>query len=54
MAELREKEAADICRNPWESGFADVNDDYPWLWTQAMSSAGAPKTAREARALPKK
>lgn len=43
-----------ICRNPWESGFTDVNEDYPWLWTQAMSSAGAPKTAREARALPKR
>ena len=42
-----------ICRNPWESGLVDVNADYPWLWTQEMSSAGAPKTAREARALPK-
>ena len=42
-----------ICRNPWESGLVDVNADYPWLWTQEMSSAVAPRTAREARALPK-
>jgi putative transposase len=41
-----------ICRNPWDSKVADENDDYPWLWTQDMSSAGAPKTARGARALP--
>src|ERR1700693_456044 len=41
-----------ICRNPWDSGLVDANADYPWLWTQEMSSAGAPKTAREARALP--
>ena len=42
-----------ICRNPWDTGLADINADYPWLWTQEMSSARAPKTAREARALPK-
>ena len=42
-----------ICRNPWDSGVVDPNEDYAWLWTQEMSSAGAPKTAREARALPK-
>jgi hypothetical protein len=42
-----------ICRNPWDSALVDVNADYPWLWTQEMSSAGAPKTAREARALPR-
>ena len=41
-----------ICRNPWDSKVADQNDDYPWLWTRDMSSAGAPKTARGARALP--
>jgi len=38
-----------ICRNPWDSKIVDLHQDYPWLWTQEMSSA---KTAREARALP--
>ena len=42
-----------ICRNPWVSNAADQNEDYRWLWTQEMSSARAPKTARGARALPK-
>jgi REP element-mobilizing transposase RayT len=41
-----------ICRNPWDSRLVDANTDYPWLWTQEMSPAVAPKTAREARALP--
>ena len=41
-----------ICRNPWDSNVVDQNDDYPWLWTQELSSAGAPKTACEARAFP--
>jgi putative transposase len=41
-----------ICRNPWVSNVVDQNEDYPWLWTQEPSSARAPKTAREARALP--
>src|SRR5439155_13651154 len=40
-----------ICRNPWDAGVAHQNEDYPWLWTPQMSSARAPKTAREARAL---
>ena len=39
-----------ICRNRWDSGLVDANADYPWLWTQEMSSAAAPKTARELRA----
>jgi putative transposase len=43
-----------ICRNPWNSGVVGPRDDYRWLWTQEMSSAGAPKTAREARALPER
>ncbi|MEN3368210.1 MAG: 5-methyltetrahydrofolate--homocysteine methyltransferase [Verrucomicrobiota bacterium] len=43
-----------ICRNPWDSGVAQQGEDYPWLWTPDGSSAGAPKTAREARALPSK
>jgi putative transposase len=42
-----------ICRNPWDSNAVDQNENYPWLWTQELSSAGAPKTAREARAFPK-
>ena len=41
-----------ICRNPWDAGVAQPTEQYPWLWTPEMSSAGAPKTAREARALP--
>jgi REP element-mobilizing transposase RayT len=43
-----------ICRNPWNSGVVGPRDDYRWLWTQEMSSAGASKTAREARALPER
>jgi REP element-mobilizing transposase RayT len=42
-----------ICRNRWDSNAVDQNENYPWLWTQELSSAGAPKTAREARAFPK-
>jgi REP element-mobilizing transposase RayT len=41
-----------ICRNPWDAGVVGPTEDYPWLWTQEGSSAGAPKSAREARALP--
>jgi 5-methyltetrahydrofolate--homocysteine methyltransferase len=41
-----------ICRNPWNSAVAKPDEDYSWLWTRERSSAGAPKTAREARALP--
>jgi threonyl-tRNA synthetase len=40
-----------ICRNPWESGVAKQDEDYPWLWTPEPST-GASKAAREARALP--
>jgi hypothetical protein len=36
---------------PW-ANVVDQNEDYPWLWTQELSSAGVPKTAREARAFP--
>jgi putative transposase len=35
-----------ICRNSWDSKVASQNQDYPWLWTQEMFSARAPKTAR--------
>src|SRR5437016_491811 len=41
-----------ICRNPWDSNVIGQSENYPWLWTQEMSSAGAPKRAREAQALP--
>jgi 5-methyltetrahydrofolate--homocysteine methyltransferase len=41
-----------ICKNPWDAGVARQNADYSWLWTPERSSARAPKTAREARALP--
>jgi|ERR1051326_7964958 len=23
-----------VCRNPWDSGVARQNEDYPWVWTQ--------------------
>ena len=41
-----------ICRNPWDARIVGPTEDYPWLWVPGMSSAGARKTAREARALP--
>jgi putative transposase len=41
-----------ICRNPWDSHVVGQTDDYPWLWTQDMSLAGAPKTAREGACAP--
>jgi REP element-mobilizing transposase RayT len=50
-SDLREKFEY-ICRNPWDSNIVGQDKDYPWLWTQDRSSAVAPKTAREARALP--
>src|SRR5438094_531135 len=43
-----------IARNPWDASIVNQNEDYPWLWTPEKSSARAPKTAREARALPSK
>jgi alanyl-tRNA synthetase/REP element-mobilizing transposase RayT len=43
-----------ICRNPWDSGVAEVNEDYQWLWTvqPARVSREARDTAGEAPALP--
>jgi REP element-mobilizing transposase RayT len=52
-ADLQEKFSY-ICRNPWTAAVVSSTDEYSWLWTQDMSSARAPKTAREARALPKR
>jgi putative transposase len=45
-SDLREKFSY-ICRNPWDSKAVDQGADYPWLWTQDMPSARAPKAARE-------
>jgi 5-methyltetrahydrofolate--homocysteine methyltransferase len=50
-ADLQEKFGY-ICRNPWDSGAASQNENYSWLWTPERSLAEAPKTTREARALP--
>jgi len=50
-ADLQEKFSY-ICRNPWDANVVGPTEEYPWLWTQDVSSAGAPTTAREARALP--
>ena len=52
-ADLQEKFRY-ICRNPWDSGVVGSGEDYLWLWTPDISSARAPKSAREARALPGK
>ncbi len=41
-----------ICENPWNSAVVGPDEDYAWLWTPHEASAGAPKPAREARALP--
>jgi alanyl-tRNA synthetase/REP element-mobilizing transposase RayT len=43
-----------ICRNPWDSGVAKADEDYPWLWTPqpAPVSREARDTAGEAPALP--
>jgi REP element-mobilizing transposase RayT len=49
--DLQEKFAY-ISRNPWDSNVAGHNKDYPWRWTPEMSSAGAPKTAREGACAP--
>ena len=51
--DLQEKFAY-ICRNPWDSNVAEQSENYPWLWTQEMSSARAPKTAREGACAPQK
>ncbi len=44
-----------ICRNPWDSGVAEADEDYAWLWTadRAQVSREARDTAGEAPALPK-
>ncbi len=42
-----------IARNPWDADIVRQSEEYAWLWTPGRSSARAPKTAREARALPR-
>ena len=54
--DLREKFLY-ICRNPWDSGVAETDEEYRWLWTQGNkitkeSSGESPDAARESRALP--
>ena len=46
-ADLKEKFSY-ICRNPWDAGVAEQNQDYGWLWTQddAVSREGAGNHAR--------
>ncbi len=52
-ADLQEKYLY-ICNNPWESGMAQPEEDYPWLWTlrERAASGESPDAARESRALP--
>ena len=52
-ADLQEKFRY-ICRNPWDSGVVASGEDYLWLWTPDISSARAPKSAREGACAPRK
>ncbi|TAN37270.1 MAG: hypothetical protein EPN23_06060 [Verrucomicrobia bacterium] len=42
-----------ICGNPWKNNIVKADEDYRWLWTQGMSAAGAPPTAREGACTPR-
>lgn len=48
--DLREKFEY-ICRNPWQTGIVSPDENYLWLWTPEIGSAGAPDRAGEAPAL---
>jgi threonyl-tRNA synthetase/REP element-mobilizing transposase RayT len=39
-----------ICRNPWDSGAAKQNENYPWLWTPNSPRRDAEEGTRDARA----
>jgi threonyl-tRNA synthetase/REP element-mobilizing transposase RayT len=39
-----------ICRNPWDSGVAQPEEHYPWLWTPNASRRDAEESTRDARA----
>jgi len=41
-----------IVRNPWEAGVVGPDEDYLWVWTPEVASAGAPKPAREGACAP--
>ncbi len=45
-----------ICENPWNTGVAEANQHYRWLWTaeDQQASGESPDAARESRALPRK
>ncbi len=49
--DLREKFEY-IVRNPWDAQIAAPEEDYRWVWSPEVASAGAPKPTPEARALP--
>ncbi len=37
-----------ICRNPWDSGAAKPDENYPWLWTPQAPSRDAKEDTRDA------
>ena len=41
-----------IVRNPWDAGAVGPDEDYSWVWTPEVASAGAPKPAREGACAP--
>ena len=41
-----------IVRNPWDAGVVGPDENYLWVWTPEVASAGAPKPAREGACAP--
>src|SRR5207237_6882407 len=39
-----------ILRNPWDSGAAEQNEDYPWMWAQEDERRTESPFPRDARA----